>query len=185
MTIENLPILETERLILRRFEERDGADVYDNYASDPMVARYVTWNAHESPEDSALYAKCSHDGMFGTYQWAIVLKETGRVIGSIGLVETNEDAHTGEFGYVIGRSWWNRGIVTEAMKEMLRYLFLDQEFLQITGQHDTRNPASGRVMEKCGFHDLREEDFFIPAKQTTVRVKVHQQTAEEYKKAFA
>lgn len=185
MNIENLPTLETERLILRRFVETDGPDIYQNYASDPIVTRYVTWNAHESPEDSTLYAKCSHDGMFGAYQWAVVLKETGRVIGSVGLVEVDEDAHTGEFGYVIGQNWWNRGFVTEAMKEMLRYLYLEQGFALITGQHDIRNPASGRVMEKCGFHFLREENFFIPGKQTTVRVKVYEQTAEQYKKAFA
>lgn len=185
MTIENLPVLETERLILRRFVETDGTDIYQNYASDPMVARYVTWNAHESAADSMLYAKCSHEGMFGAYQWAIVLKETGRVIGSVGLVEADEAAHTGEFGYVIGRNWWNRGIVTEAMREMLRYLYLEQGFLLITGQHDVRNPASGRVMEKCGFHYVREEDFFIPGKQTDVRVKVYAQTAEEYKKGAA
>lgn len=182
MTIENLPVLETKRLILRRFEETDGPDIYQNYASDPMVARFVTWNAHTSPDASRAFAKANHNGIFGTYQWAIILKETGRVIGSVGLVEADETAHTGEFGYVIGRSWWNQGIVTEAMQEMLRYLYLEQGFLSITGCHDVRNPASGRVMEKCGFTYSHEEDVFTPMKNATVRVKVYSQTAEEYKK---
>lgn len=181
MTIENLPTLETERLILRRFEETDGQDIYDNYASDPMVARYVTWNAHTSPDASLAFAKASHAGTFGTYQWAIVLKETGHVIGSVGLVEADEEKKTGEFGYVIGRNWWNKGITTEAMKEMLRYIFLECGFVSLEGCHDVRNPASGKVMEKCGFTYSHEEDVFTPMKNTTVRVKVYTQTAEQYK----
>ena len=71
MTIDQLPTLTTPRLTLRRFSEQDGQQIFDNYASDPMVARYVTWNAHTSPEQSRQLAKAFHDGSFGAYQWPL------------------------------------------------------------------------------------------------------------------
>ena len=110
MTIDKLPTLTTPRLTLRRFSPDDGQQIFDNYASDPMVARYVTWNAHTSPQQSSQLAKFFHDGGAGPFQWAIILNETGRLIGNISLVETDADQKNGTFGYVLGQKMVEYGI---------------------------------------------------------------------------
>ncbi len=185
MTIELLPYLSTERLVLRRFEEKDASDIYRNYASDPLVTRYLTWNTHSSKEVSVQTAKAFHDGAFGPYQWAVVLKETGQVIGSIGFVRINDENSEAEFGYVIGRSWWNKGIMTEALHELLRFGFSECGFCRITGRYDVRNTASGRVMEKCGLtlsNEGRKEQEYLPLKNETVQLYYRQITKEEWEK---
>ena len=164
MTIDKLPTLTTPRLTLRRFSPDDGQQIFDNYASDPMVARYVTWNTHTSPQQSSQLAKFFHDGGAGPFQWAIILNETGQLIGNISLVETDAEQKNGTFGYVLGQKWWNMGLATEALTEMLRFLFEECGFDTITGEYATQNPASGKVMEKCGLEYVGQDVKMVPAK---------------------
>ena len=90
--------------------------------------------------------------------WAIVLKETGEAIGCIGYY-THETSNIPirendcEVGYWVGKPYWNKGICTEALKLMLDYSIQVKHFENIWADHFTGNPASGRVMEKCGFSD--------------------------------
>ena len=144
---------ETERLILRRFSLRDAEAMYTNWASDPEVTRYLTWPTHAGVDASravledwvAAYAQESF------YQWAIVLKEyPGDPIGSIGAVNVDDDIAAVQLGYCLGRRWWHRGIMSEALGAVMDFFFDAVGFHRVACRHDPRNPHSGMVMQKCG-----------------------------------
>ena len=144
-------IIETERLILRPFQKSDSEFMFKNWASDPEVAKFLTWNAHRSISDSEYVVNMWVDQYSDNsrYNWAIVLKELGEPIGGIDVVKIYENTDAAEIGYNIGRKWWNQGIVTEAFNAIIPYLF-EVGFQQIRAAYAAKNPASGRVMEKCG-----------------------------------
>ena len=145
--------LETDRLVLRRFVIEDADAMFQNWASDDEVTKYLTWPTHNSIDVSrtvlkdwvAAYTKKDF------YQWAIVLKENGdQPIGSIGSVSLNEDTSAVQIGYCIGRRWWHRGITSEALKAVMDFFFDEAGFNRVEARHDPRNPHSGMVMQKCG-----------------------------------
>ncbi|MDE5598101.1 MAG: GNAT family N-acetyltransferase, partial [Lachnospiraceae bacterium] len=85
------------------------------------------------------------------YQWAIVLKENGdEPIGSISVVDMKENISAVHIGYCIGRTWWNKGITSEALNAVMAFLFDVVDVNRIEARHDPRNPNSGKVMQKCG-----------------------------------
>jgi len=146
-----LPTLRTERLLLRRVTMRDVQDIYE-VSSDPRVSRYVMWHAHASLLDSREYIR----GIQRNYRmdrpspWAIELVEEGKLIGTIGYVSMNREHRSAEVGYSLGHAHWNQGYATEALREVMTFSFEQLELHRIEAQHDIRNPASGRVMEKAG-----------------------------------
>lgn len=151
----HLPVLETPRLTLRPMTMRDAADIYD-YSRDAEVARYVLWDAHRSPADSREYLRFIlrqyREGRPSSY--GMVLKETGRLVGTIGFMWLNEENSTVEIGYSLARSQWNKGLTTEALHALIGMTFTYLNVHRIEAQHDIANPASGRVMLKCG---MRQE----------------------------
>ena len=144
--------LETERLILRRFVIEDSAAMYNNWASDEEVTKYLTWPTHSSQEISKSIIENWVNSYSDeeSYQWAIVLKDKGEPVGSISVVHTNENVSKAEIGYCIGKAWWHRGITSEALKAVMDYLFDVVDVNRIEARHDPRNPNSGKVMKKCG-----------------------------------
>lgn len=144
--------IETERLILRPFTVEDAPAMYRNWASDPEVTKYLTWPAHDSVEVSrwVLNDWCSHYAEPNFYQWAIVPKDFGEPIGSIAAVQVNDPAQWVEIGYCIGKNWWRKGIVSEALKALIAFFFDEVGLGRIQARHDPRNPNSGAVMRKCG-----------------------------------
>ena len=145
--------LETERLILRRFKKEDADAMYENWASDSEVTKFLTWPAHESPEVSLGiiedWIKQYSDNSY--YQWAIVLKENGdEPIGSISAVSVKEEISSVQIGYCIGKKWWHKGITSEALKAVMDYFFDAVGVNRIEARHDPKNPNSGKVMKKCG-----------------------------------
>ena len=146
-----LPRLETPRLVIRRMTMADAGDIYD-YGRDPEVSRHVLWDAHRSLADSRVYLRFIlrqyRDGMPSSY--GIVLKATGRVVGTIGFMWYSEENHSLEVGYSLARSLWNQGLMTEALEAVLRLSFETLRAHRVEAQHETSNPASGRVMLKCG-----------------------------------
>ena len=148
-----LPVLETDSLILRPVRRKDANDIYA-YASDPEVARYVLWEPHKSLADTRSYIRyvraLYRRGLPAS--WAVTLRETGRVIGTIGFMWYSDTNAAAEVGYSFARDCWNRGYATEALDAVIRSLFSTLSVNRIESQHDVRNPASGRVMEKCGMH---------------------------------
>lgn len=146
----NQKTLETERLILRRFREEDLADFYA-YASRPEVGPAAGWKPHDGPEESrAILA----DFIKGEEVWAIVWKETGKAVGSIGLHADGKRSASPDvkmLGYVLSPDYWGRGIMTEAARRMAAYAFEELGVELLTIQHFPFNSRSRRVIEKCGF----------------------------------
>ena len=142
--------LNTPRLILRRFRQGDAEQMFRNYTGDPEVTRFLTWPTHTSVEGTQGYldmALKEYDSE-KTYRWAIVFE--GEVIGCIDVVRLHERSERCEIGYCMGKKWWNRGIMTEALDAVMDFLFNRADVYHITAYHATDNPASGRVMRKCG-----------------------------------
>ena len=145
--------LETSRLILRRFVNEDATAMYKNWASDEEVTKYLMWPAHTSQEISQSVTEDWVKSYTGEsyYQWAIVLKDNGdEPIGSISVVNIREDVSMAHIGYCIGRTWWHKGITSEALKAVMDFLFDVVDVNRIEARHDPRNPNSGKVMKKCG-----------------------------------
>lgn len=156
--------LETERLVLRRFTVDDAAAMFRNWASDDEVTKYLTWPAHSGVDVSRAvledWVRSYEREDF--YQWAIVPKELGdEPVGSISAVRVDDDVDMVHIGYCIGRPWWRRGITSEALRRVMGFFFNEVGANRIESRHDTRNPNSGKVMEKCGMrHEgtLRSSD---------------------------
>ncbi len=147
-----LPVIETESLTLRPMRMRDAEDIF-RYASDPEVSRYVLWEPHRSISDSRAYIRYIRHlyrrGMPSS--WAVVLRSSSEVIGSIGFMGYSYVHHTAEIGYSFSRNYWNLGYATQAAGAVIQTAFRSLPDLnRIEAQHDIRNPASGRVMLKCG-----------------------------------
>ncbi|MBW9157796.1 GNAT family N-acetyltransferase [Clostridium sp. FP2] len=145
-------IIETQRLILRQFKEEDAADMFNNWASDNEVTRYVSWQTHSEIEvsEQVLTMWVDEYSSQENYNWAIEIKENGSVVGSIGLMNIDNNIENCEIGYCIGKAFWNKGITTEAFSAVINFAFKEVGFERITGRHNVDNVASGRVMEKCG-----------------------------------
>lgn len=144
--------LETERLVLRQFKPADAQYMFDNWASNPNVTRYLTWPAHVNVEKTASIVDGWVTGYneVSFYQWAIELKELSQPIGTISVVRINEIVDEVEVGYCIGERWWHRGYTSEALAKVIEFLFSEVKAKRICAKHDTDNPNSGRVMLKCG-----------------------------------
>ena len=150
LTHKGTQTLHTDRLALRRVTIHDAAAMYHNWASDEEVTRYLTWPAHGSEFISAMiideWIKSYDRDDF--YQWGIEFE--GELIGTIAVVSQSDDLEKMEIGYCIGRMWWHRGIMSEALKAVIDYLFAEVGAQRIDARHDPRNPHSGAVMRKCG-----------------------------------
>lgn len=145
--------LETERLILRPFTMEDAGAMYRNWASDPEVTRFLTWHAHGSVAVTQMVLAdwVPHYAEEGYYNWAIVLKENGgEPIGNISAVRVDDRLELAHIGYCLGKQWWHRGIMPEALQTVIDFFFDEVGMNRVEAGHDTNNPNSGAVMRKCG-----------------------------------
>ena len=146
-------ILETERLILRPWEETDAEDLY-KYASHPEVGPIAGWAIHTSVDNSR---QIICDVLSAPETYAVVLKEVDHPVGSIGLMlgkasNIGIPDTEGEIGYWIGVPYWGQGLIPEAVREIMRYGFNDLKLEKIWCGYFDGNTKSKRVQEKCGFH---------------------------------
>ena len=144
--------IETPRLLLRRFTVEDVEDMFNNWATDPEVTRFLTWPLHASVEVTRELLKDwtarYEDG--GYFNWAMEYKETGRVIGNISAVKINEKVESADIGYCMSRAFWGQGLMPEALSAVMDYLFDVVGLNRVAACHDANNPKSGRVMDKAG-----------------------------------
>ena len=144
--------IETQRLILRRFRIEDADDMFNNWASDPEVTRFLTWPPHQSVEVTASllteWISDYDDG--GYFNWVMEYKETGRAIGNISVVKLHEDIEAADIGYCMSRAYWGRGLMSEALRGVMDYLFDVVGLNRVAACHDVDNPGSGCVMDKAG-----------------------------------
>lgn len=150
-------VLETERLLLRGWKEEDLSDFYE-YARVDGVGQMAGWLPHRSMEESE---RILERFMEGKKTFALVQKEEGKVIGSLGIEEYGErlsefDSYRGrEIGFVLSKDYWGRGYMTEAVQAVIAYLFDELQLDFLLCGHFDRNARSARVQEKCGFVPYR------------------------------
>lgn len=152
-------ILETERLILRPWQETDAEDLYE-FAKDPRVGPIAGWPVHTSVENSReIILKV----LSKPETYAVVLKNESRAVGSIGLMigeasNLGLPKDEGEIGYWIGVPFWGQGLIPEAVNKLLGYGFEKLGLNKIWGGYFDGNIKSQRVLEKCGFtyHHTKE-----------------------------
>lgn len=149
-------ILETERLVLRPWEDSDAENLYE-YAKDPEVGPIAGWPPHKSVDESRNIIKT----VFSAPEaYAVCLKADGKAIGAI---ELKLNGHTDmtdrddecELGYWLGKPFWGKGIMPEAAREMIRHGFEDLNMSAIWCGYYEGNVKSKRVQEKCGFAYVR------------------------------
>jgi ribosomal-protein-alanine N-acetyltransferase len=146
-----LPVIETDRLKLRKLSLSDVSDVFE-YASDPEVSKTVWWEHHRKVDDSLSFLK----QIVFQYEkgipspWAVVLKQAHKMVGTIGYHWWSLENACAEVGYVISRSYWNNGYMTEALKEVLGFGFDKMSLERVEAKCFIENLPSERVMQKCG-----------------------------------
>ena len=152
MNLTGTQTIETKRLILRRFRLEDAEDMYNNWASDPEVSKFLTWPPHESVDFTRELLKGwieeYEDGSY--FNWVMENKETGHAIGNISVVQFKEKAQAAEIGFCMSRAYWGQGYMPEALTAVMDYLFDVVGLNRVAACHDSNNPKSGRVMEKAG-----------------------------------
>lgn len=137
--------LYTDRLVLRPFREGDERAMYKNWTCDERVARYCRWHPHRDIEETKSYLEMC---IGAEYSWAITLKGADEPIGCVDIVGVNS-VGVPELGYVLMYDCWGKGIMTEAVRAVIDELF-ECGFDKLCACHNVDNPASGKVMEKCG-----------------------------------
>jgi ribosomal-protein-alanine N-acetyltransferase len=147
----DLPTLQTPRLILRRMT-LDDAEAMFAYASDPQVTRNLAWETHRTLVDSLAFLQASLEQYRKgeVAPWGIVLVETGTLTGTIGYMDWDPRHARAEVGYAIGRRYWGRGLMTEALRAVLHFGFRRMYLNRVQALCYPENRASARVMEKVG-----------------------------------
>lgn len=152
--------LETPRLILRPFHEGDEVEMYNNWCSDKRVAKYTTWYAHESVENAKQFLEylLGQNEHKSSYNWGIEFE--GKLIGSINVCTIDESTDVCGIAYCLGYDYWGKGMMTEACKRVVEFLFNEVGCHKVIASCDCGNVGSSRVMKKIGMkHEgsLKEE----------------------------
>ena len=150
--------IETERLLLRAWQETDLEDFHE-YAKVDGVGQMAGWLPHKNLEESRTILDFF---IRDKKTLAIVLKDSGKVIGSLGLEERDEESEVPkgsmgrEIGYALSKDYWGRELVPEAVKAVIDYCFNELAFDWLTCGHFVWNNQSHRVVEKCGFRYVKD-----------------------------
>lgn len=150
LTHSGTQTIKTERLTLRKFTVSDAQYMFENWACDERVTRFLTWEPHVSPDATRelLTSWCAlYENPF-TYNWAIEYE--GKAVGNISIVRMSDRDEWMEIGYCLGFEYWNKGIMSEAAGVVIDYLFENVNVNRIGIDHAFENPASGKVAQKCG-----------------------------------
>ena len=149
-------VLNTERFILRPWKESDLQDLFE-YARVDGVGQMAGWPPHKSIEESR-----KRLDRFISNKKTFALEYQGKVIGSCGLVDYNEEHYPElallngrEIGYVLSKDYWGRGLMPEAVRAVIQYLFEAENLDFIIAGHFERNQQSARVIQKCGFEYIK------------------------------
>ena len=153
-------VLTTDRLTLRPWRESDLNDFYE-YASVDGVGQMAGWNPHRNVEESKMIL-----GSFIKHKKTFALEHKGKVIGSLGIEQYCEENYPEldslqgrEIGYVLSKAYWGQGLMPEAVKAVIDWLFNEIRLDFIIVGHFDRNAQSKRVVEKCGFQYIKTTKF--------------------------
>jgi len=169
----HLPTLETERLLLRMIRKSDVNDVFE-YASDPEVSKFLTWDYHKTISDSKQFINSilrkykEHD----VAPWGIVLKENAKLIGTGGFGSWHPEHSRAEIGFSLGRNYWKRGLMSEAVREIIRFGFQTMHLNRLEARCRVDNLASEKVMLKCGmkFEGILRQQMFVKGKYDDLKM---------------
>lgn len=145
------PTLVTDRLIMRKMLVSDAEDMFD-YASRVETARYLLWSPHESLKFSKRYLTFLQ-GQYRNenfYDFALVEKESGKMIGTCGFTRFDLENNSAEVGYVLNPDFWGQGLAAEALRRLMRFGFSELSLHRLTAKIMDGNRGSMRVAEKCG-----------------------------------
>lgn len=147
----NLPVIETERLKLRRLEMADAPDMFE-YASEPAVSRFMPWQAHQTTDDTAEFIDFILKGYANNSKltWAIELKSENRMIGTIDFVSWLQKRQRAEIGYTLSHNYWGRGLMHEAAEALIDFGFKEMDLIKVEAPIMLDNKQSQRVAEKLG-----------------------------------
>ena len=175
--------LETERLILRPWEELDAEILYE-YAKDPRVGPIAGWPVHTSVDNSR---EIIRDVLSADGTYAVTAKGDNRAIGSIGLM-VGDESNLGlleteaEIGYWIGVPFWGRGYIPEAVKTLMKYCFEERGETILWCGHYEGNDKSLRVIKKCGFTYAYSDVCDVSLMNETRREYLYSITREDWEK---
>jgi len=169
----NIPILYTKSLILKKMTLKDAEDLFE-YASDPEVTKYVTWAPHKSIDDSIDFLK----SVLRRYEnnevseWGIVYKENNKFIGTCGYVLWVPVHSLAEIAIALSGEYWGKGLMTEAVKEVIKYGFEKMNLNRIYARCFMENIGSQKVLEKVGmkFEGILREQMFIKSKFSDMKI---------------
>lgn len=164
MTSLNLPLakyatLETSRLTLRPIQLSDAADMFE-YASDPKVIEYVSFEQHQTLADTQK-AIADHFMVAPLGRFGIIHRQTNKFIGTISLMDLTP--HGAEIGYVLNRKFWGQGLAPEAAQALLELDFQHLDLKYIQAYQLTSNPQSARVLEKIGLKCIGTLPNYLPS----------------------
>ncbi len=141
--------LHTDRLLLRKYRLSDAEQMFENYANDDRVTKYLSWEAYSKPSDIIPFLEMSIKDYEKTYTYHWAIEYESKMIGSISVMSVDDLRNNCEVGYCIGYDFWNKGITSEALTAVISFLFSEVGMHRIMAKHDIENIASGEVMKKC------------------------------------
>ena len=148
---KNPPILECDRIILRKMDRSFADDMFE-YASNPAVTKYLTWDVHPNRRFSYNYLGYVNSryrtGEF--FDWAITMRDSGKMIGTCGFTRFNFSSYSAEIGFVLNPKYWGYSIAPEASRRVIRFGFDTLALHRIEARYMENNIQSRRVMEKSG-----------------------------------
>ena len=147
---QNMPELETKRLILRRLVMSDIQDIFE-VASEPDVTRYITWETHRTLDDARRFIQVVHDwyDRQEVLYWAVLRKSDLKLIGTCGIFEWVLRDARAELSYTLGRPHWGQGYASEVVNALVRFGFETMQLNRLEGRCLLENTASAHVMEKA------------------------------------
>ncbi|PKL83630.1 MAG: GNAT family N-acetyltransferase [Ignavibacteriae bacterium HGW-Ignavibacteriae-3] len=168
-----IPKLETERLILRKITSDDAADIFE-YAHLPEVSEFLPWYSHQTIQDSLSFIKFAKE-KFEKDSWIIFgieIKNEKKLIGSIDVRDWKGENNCADIGYVLSKKYWNKGILTEVLRSVIRFCFEELQLNRVEAHCEEENIGSWRVMEKCGmkFEGLLRQKVFVKERYRSMKM---------------
>ncbi|MBQ8002273.1 MAG: GNAT family N-acetyltransferase [Clostridia bacterium] len=141
--------IKTDRLLLRKFNTSDAEAIFSTWTSDERVAKYTSWYAHKSIDDTRAYVEyMTSKNKLSDYNW--IIESDDKVIGSINVCYSDEHLEIAGIAYVLAHDYWGKGYMTEAAKAVINFLFNYVNYRKIIAGCYSENIGSSKVMEKVG-----------------------------------
>lgn len=180
-SFRTIPTLETRRLILRKILPQDEDDMYE-YSRDPETSKYLLWEPHASRSYTRAHIRYLQDAYnrASFFDWALIEKESGKMIGTCGFTEIYEREKRAEVGYVIAPQFHRMGFAPEALERVMEYGYNTLGLIKLSGRFMEDNEASRKILERFGFSDDTTKSESIYKRGKKQRILTYSLTKEEY-----